>query len=280
MLVYLYLPRTRINSCILCRFAAFNMSHVHTDIALEIQNVTVAYRSYRERPTSLKESFVRFITTGKLLHHSTFDALSDISLSIGRGAVLGLIGGNGSGKSTLLKVIAGVLKPIKGQVTRKGSIASLIELGAGFDPELNAIENLYLNGSLHKRSKEEIKDRIPAILEFAELNDFATTPVKYYSSGMFARLGFSAAVDINPDILLVDEILSVGDERFQHKCTKVFENFIAAGKTLVIVSHDLDMIQKRATEVALLSKGTLLMHGDPTIAISLYRDPHYQSALT
>lgn len=255
------------------------MVDADNNIAIEIKDVTVAYRSYKERPTSLKETAIRFLRTGKLGYHTTFNALSDVSLLVKRGTVLGLVGGNGGGKSTLLKVIAGVLKPAKGSAKTSGTIASLIELGAGFDPELNAIENLYLNGSLHKRSRAEIKERISAILEFAELKEFATTPIKYYSSGMYARLGFSAAVDINPDILLVDEILAVGDERFQQKCAKVFDKFIEAGKTLVLVSHDLKMIEQRATEVALLSRGKLMMHGDPAEAIKLYRDPHYQSAL-
>ena len=247
--------------------------------AAKLNDVTVAYRSYKDRPTSLKESALRFFAKGQFRHFSTFNALSNVSLEVKRGNVLGIIGGNGSGKSTLLKVIAKVLKPIKGSVEVNGSIASLIELGAGFDPELNAVENLYLNGSLYKRSREEIRSRIPYILEFAELQDFATTPIKYYSSGMFARLGFSAAVDINPDILLVDEILAVGDERFQEKCHKVFGDFIKSGKTLVIVSHNMEMLSKTAQEIAVMSRGQLTFMGDPTIAITLYRDPHYQSAL-
>ena len=249
------------------------------EMAIRLKDVCVAYRSYRERPTSLKESIVRFLREGKFSHFSTFNALKNLSLEVQRGSVFGIIGGNGSGKSTLLKVISKVLKPIRGSVQTDGTIASLIELGAGFDPELNAVENLYLNGSLHKRSAAEIKERIPEIIEFAELHEFATTPIKYYSSGMYARLGFSAAIDINPDILLVDEILAVGDERFQNKCHKVFEQFIRSGKTLVIVSHSLDMLSKTATQMALMSRGEVTFVGDPAIAVNLYRDPQYQSAL-
>jgi ABC-type polysaccharide/polyol phosphate transport system ATPase subunit len=248
-------------------------------MAIDLSNVTVAYRSYKERPSSAKESMIRFLRDGKLSHYSTFNALSDVSLQIPRGKVYGFVGSNGSGKSTLLKVLAGVLMPTRGRVVVNGSIASLIELGAGFDPELNAIENIYLNGSLHRKSRLEIKERVEQILDFAELNDFATTPIKYYSSGMYARLGFSVAVDINPDVLLVDEILGVGDERFQEKCSKVFERFLASGKTLVLVSHNLGMLEKTADKVGLISRGRLVYLGSPHLAIQMYRHRCYQTAL-
>jgi ABC-type polysaccharide/polyol phosphate transport system ATPase subunit len=249
------------------------------ELAIDIRDVTVAYRSYEERPTSLKESALRFLRSGSLRHFSTFDALSKISLSIPRGRVFGIIGSNGSGKSTLLKVLAKVLKPTSGKVTVKGSIASLIELGVGFDPELNAIENIYLNGALHKKSAAQIRHRVDHILEFAELKQFASTPVKYYSSGMAARLGFAVAIDIDPDILLVDEILAVGDERFQTRCHEVFHRLLNSGKTIVLVSHDLKMIESTAHEVALLSRGQLVFLGDPATAVHLYRDENYRTAL-
>ena len=247
--------------------------------AIDIQDITVAFRSYRERPTSLKESLLRFLKYGQLRHYSTFDALSHVSLRVEKGTVLGIIGSNGSGKSTLLKVLAGVLVPTCGSVYVEGSISSLIELGAGFDPEMNAVENIYLNGSLHRKSRSQISSRVEHILEFAELKEFATTPIKYYSSGMYARLGFSVAVDIDPDVLLVDEILAVGDERFQTKCQTVFSDFLKAGKTIVIVSHNVDMLEERADRIALLSKGELKFLGDPSTAVQMYRDTSYQTAL-
>lgn len=249
------------------------------ELAFHLSNVTVAYRSYQERPSSLKETVIRFLRTGKMRHYSTFNALSDVCLDIKKGTVLGIIGSNGSGKSTLLKVMAQVLKPTQGDVLVDGSVSSLIELGVGFDPELNAVENIYLNGSLHKKSRAEIKSRVNHILEFAELHDFANTPIKYYSSGMAARLGFAVAIDIDPDILIVDEILAVGDERFQSKCREVFKNFLSSGKTIIIVSHDMTMLEQTAQEVVLLSRGRLVYRGNPSSAISMYRDKTYETAL-
>ena len=250
-----------------------------SELAIDISHVTIAYRSYKERPSTAKESMIRLLRHGQLRHYSTFNALSDISFQIPRGKVYGFIGSNGSGKSTLLKVLAQVLVPTQGHVQINGTVASLIELGAGFDPELNAIENIYLNGSLHKKSRSQIKERVEHIIEFAELQEFATTPIKYYSSGMYARLGFAVAIDIDPDILLVDEILGVGDERFQEKCAGVFERFLASGKTLVLVSHNMQMLADTADKVGLISKGRLLFLGEPELAIDLYRHQEYQTAL-
>ncbi len=248
-------------------------------MAIEVREVSVAYRSYRERPSSLKENLIKFLRTGTFRHYSTFDALHEVSFQVPRGTVLALVGSNGSGKSTLLKVLGQVLHPTHGSARLHGSISSLIELGAGFDPELTAVENIYLNGSLHKRTAKESAKHIDAILDFAEMREFADTPIKYYSSGMYARLGFSVAVDIDPDILLVDEILGVGDERFQEKCGRVFDQFIAAGKTIVLVSHDAKVIEQRATQAALLSRGRLVYLGDPHAAVAMYRDNSYETVL-
>lgn len=201
-------------------------------VAFELRDITVRYRLYKERPTSLKETMIRLLRDRQWRYFSLFDAISKVNLRVPRGNVFGIIGSNGSGKSTLLKVLSGVLSPSSGAIIRNGSISSLIELGAGFDPELNAVENIYLHASLHRKSRAQIRDRIDHIINFAELSEFAYTPVKYYSSGMFARLGFSAAVDIDPDILLVDEILAVGDERFQEKCQGVFSRFLTKGRPL------------------------------------------------
>ena len=153
------------------------------DSIISLKDVTVTYRSYKERPSSLKEAVLRFLKTGKLKHYSTFEALSHVSFEIERGSTMAIIGSNGSGKSTLLKILAQVLAPSSGQVAVRGSVSSLIELGVGFDPELNAIENIYLNGSLHKKSRKDLEPRIESIIEFAELQDFVNTPLKYYSSG-------------------------------------------------------------------------------------------------
>ncbi|MCC6932944.1 MAG: ABC transporter ATP-binding protein [Deltaproteobacteria bacterium] len=248
------------------------------DIAVSVENITVAYRSYKQRPTSLKENLIAFLNTGKLRYYSTFDALSDVSFQVKKGQIFGVIGSNGAGKSTLLRTIVGVLRPVTGQIRANGSVDSLIQLGAGFDPELNAIENIYLNGSLHCLSYEEITERIPRIIEFAELEEFALTPIKYYSSGMFARLGFAAAIDKDPDILIVDEVLAVGDERFRKKCNAVFDSFIARGKTIVTVSHNLNYLRDNAHIIALLRKGKLLFVGDPKEALALYSSDSYQSA--
>ena len=249
------------------------------DTAVELDQVTVSYRSYRERPTSIKEGIIRFAKTGKLKYYSTFDAVSNVSFKVKKGQIFGIIGSNGAGKSTLLRTIVGVLPPANGQIKINGSIDSLITLGAGFDPDLNAIENIYLNGSLHQLTKEEITQRVPAIIEFAELQEFALTPIKYYSSGMNARLGFATAIDKDPDILVVDEVLAVGDERFRVKCENFFENFIARKKTVIIVSHSLTYLEKKADIIAVLSRGKLVFMGEPKEAIRIYKSEAYQTAL-
>jgi ABC-2 type transport system ATP-binding protein len=249
------------------------------DSALILNGVTVAYRSYKERPTSAKETIIQMVRDRKFRHYSTFDALSNVSLTVKKGRVLGIMGSNGSGKSTLLKVVAGVLVPTTGTVLKNGSVSSLIELGAGFDPELSAIENLYLHAALHQKSKSFIRDRIPHILRFAELEEFANTPVKYYSSGMYARLGFSAAIDVDPDILLVDEILSVGDERFNEKSANALKEFIARGKTVIIVSHSAESLTTLTDEVAVMARGSLVFLGEPQAALEVYRNPEYQRRL-
>jgi ABC-type polysaccharide/polyol phosphate transport system ATPase subunit len=214
-----------------------------------------------------------------LKSYSTFDALQDVSFEVKRGMILGVIGSNGSGKSTLLKILAQVLKPTTGTVRINGTIASLMDLGVGFDMDLNAIENIYLNGSLYRKTHDEIKQRVDTILDFAELREFATTPIKYYSAGMIARLGFATAVDIDPDVLLVDEVLGVGDERFQEKCKGVFDRFLASGKTIILVSHGLDFIANRADRAMLISRGRVAFFGDPKTAVEMYRDESYQTRL-
>ena len=250
------------------------------ELAVVAENITVAYRSYKERPTTLKESLIRAVKNRQFKYYSTFNALNDVSFKVKRGTVFGIIGSNGAGKSTLLKVLAGVLPPSQGNVDVRGSVDSLIQLGAGFDPELNAIENIYLNGTLHKKSVAEIKERVPKIIEFAELHDFQTTPIKYYSSGMYARLGFAVAADRDPDVLIVDEVLAVGDERFQKKCKAVFNNYLESNKTIIMVSHGVNYLAKIADQIAVLSRGDLAYVGDPIEALKVYRDADYQTRLS
>jgi ABC-type polysaccharide/polyol phosphate transport system ATPase subunit len=246
---------------------------------IELKNVTVSFRSYKERPTSFKESIVRFVKDRKLRHYTTFEALSEINLKVPRGSIYGVIGSNGAGKSTLLRTVTGVLKPIRGKVITHGKVGSLIKLGAGFDAELNAIENIYLYSSLHGKSAREIAAKVPDILDFAELKEFAQTPIKYYSAGMRARLGFACAMDIEPDVLVVDEVLSVGDERFREKCRAVFEQLIKDDKTVLMVSHNLSSLSTLADQIAVLSKGCIIYQGDPKEAIRIYRDTKYETAL-
>jgi len=246
---------------------------------IEVRDVVVEYRAYKERPTTLKEHVIGLVGSGKFRYYSAFEALSHVSFTVENGTILGIIGSNGAGKSTLLKVLNGVLKPSQGEVVRRGRIDSLISLGAGFDSDLNAVENIYLYASLHQIPKNEIADRVESILSFAELEEFSLTPVKYYSSGMRARLGFACAIDTDPDILLLDEVLEVGDERFKEKCRAEMKRLLSSGKTIIMVSHAMSTIQKLASKVVLLSKGRVVFEGDPKEGIAMYRDKKYETAL-
>lgn len=245
-----------------------------------LENISVAFRMQTNRSSSLKESILRIMKGGVSFSPEDFYALKNLSLSIPCGSTLGIIGSNGSGKSTLLKVISGVLSPSQGHISVNGTLSSLIELGVGFDPELTAVENIFLHGSLYKRSASETAKRLNHIIDFAELREFKDQPIKHFSSGMVARLGFSAAIDINPDILVVDEILAVGDERFQQKCNQVFEDYKASGKTIIMVSHDLELIRKHCQTVALLSCGELIFEGAADEALQIYRSGNYHTRLS
>lgn len=250
------------------------------DVAISVKDVCVSFRAYEQRPSSMKEFLLKGLKERKWTYYSTFEALKEVSFEVERGTVFAIIGSNGAGKTTLLRTLAGVLAPASGSLQINGDVDSLIHLGAGFDPDLNAIENIYLNGSLHKRSRQEMNERVPKILEFSELNEFSQTPVKYFSSGMAARLGFSVAVDREPDILLVDEILAVGDERFQEKCQGVFDKLLKEKKTIVLVTHSMGQVKKMADKVLLLSKGRVAYCGDPEIAIEMYKSEEYQTRLS
>lgn len=200
-------------------------------------------------------------------HH----ALDKVNMTVYQGETVGIIGTNGSGKSTILKIITGVLNPSAGEVTVNGRISALLELGAGFNMEYNGIENIYLNGTMMGFSEKEIKEKLPAILEFADIGDYVYQPVKTYSSGMFVRLAFAVAINIEPEILIVDEALSVGDVFFQAKCYHKFDEFKKMGKTILFVSHDLSSISKYCDRVVLLNQGTKLGEGAPKEMIDAYK---------
>lgn len=225
------------------------------ETVIEVKNVSMHFNLMVERVDSIKEYVIKLLK-GKLLYND-FVALSHVSFNVKKGEIIGLIGLNGAGKSTLLKIIAGVLKPTSGEVTVKGSIAPLIEVGAGFDPELTARENIYLNGAILGHDRKFMDSKFDEIIDFAELRNFVDVPVKNFSSGMYARLGFAIATMVQPDILIVDEVLSVGDYKFQKKCEDRIQAMLDKGVTVVLVSHDIDMIKKLCTKVVWLEHGNL-----------------------
>ena len=225
------------------------------DIAIKVNDVSMHFNLMVERVDSIKEYVIKLIK-GKLLYND-FVALSHVSFDVKKGEVVGLVGLNGAGKSTLLKIIAGVLKPTEGKVITRGTIAPLIEVGAGFDPELTARENVYLNGAILGHDRKFMDSKFDEIIDFAELRNFVDVPVKNFSSGMYARLGFAIATMVQPDILIVDEVLSVGDYKFQKKCEDRIQAMLDKGVTVVLVSHDINMIKKLCTKVVWLEHGYL-----------------------
>ena len=225
------------------------------ETVIDVKQVSMHFNLMIERVDSMKEYLLKLFK-GKLLYND-FVALNEVSFSVQKGEIVGLIGLNGAGKSTLLKIIAGVLKPTSGSVTTKGSIAPLIEVGAGFDPELTARENVYLNGAILGHTKAFMNKKFDKIIEFAELQNFVDVPVKNFSSGMYARLGFSIATVVQPDILIVDEVLSVGDYRCQEKCEKRINKMIKQGVTIILVSHSIDVIKRLCTKVVWLDHGQI-----------------------
>lgn len=229
------------------------------DYIVSVDNATVRFNMATESIDNIKEYFVKLIQ-GKLMFQEFF-ALKDINLNIRRGEAWGIIGTNGSGKSTLLKLISGILKPYKGKVRVKGVIAPLIELGAGFDMNLTARENIFLNGTLLGHTKKYMEQHFDEIVEFAELWDFLDVPMKNYSSGMQARLGFAIATMVQPDILIVDEILAVGDYKFTKKCEKRMKEMLNGGTTLLFVSHSIDDIKGMCTHAIWIDKGVAIQQG-------------------
>lgn len=237
------------------------------EAAICVKDVRKIYKLYDKPTDRLKEAF----GLGKKRSYQLHYALNGVSLTIYKGETVGIIGTNGSGKSTILKIITGVLNPTSGEVNVNGRISALLELGAGFNMEYSGIENVYLNGTMMGFSQKEIEAKLPEILEFADIGNYVNQPVKTYSSGMFVRLAFAVAINIEPEILIVDEALSVGDVFFQAKCYHKFEEFKKMGKTIVFVSHDLSSISKYCDRVFLLNQGTLLGEGGPKEMIDAFK---------
>ena len=237
------------------------------DYAIRVKNVSKIYKLYDKPTDRLKEALG---VTKKKRYHEHF-ALNDVSFDVKRGETVGIIGTNGSGKSTILKIITGVLNQTDGEIEIDGRISALLELGAGFNMEYTGIENVYLNGTMIGFTKEEIDEKLQDILDFADIGDFVYQPVKTYSSGMFVRLAFAVAINIDPEILIVDEALSVGDVFFQAKCYKKFEEFKKLGKTILFVSHDLSSISKYCDRVILLNKGVKLNEGSSQEMVDQYK---------
>lgn len=237
------------------------------EIAVEVRHVGKTYNTYRKEFDRFREA----VSPTRKSYHSTFAALKDVDFTVYKGECVGIIGTNGSGKSTLLKIITGVLRPTSGEVKLQGHVSSLLELGAGFNMNYTGIENIYLNGRIMGFSDEEMEKRVPLIQQFADIGDFIYQPVKNYSSGMFARLAFAVAINVDPDILIVDEALSVGDIFFQTKCYHKFNEFRKAGKTILFVSHELGSIIKYCDRCLLLNRGEQIAVGPCKDVVDLYR---------
>ena len=252
-----------------------------SEIAIAVNHLNKIYRLYDKPVDRLKES----LGLSRKKKYKEHYALRDVSFTVEKGETVGIIGTNGSGKSTILKIITGVLNPTGGEVQVNGRISALLELGAGFNMEYSGIENIYLNGTMIGFSREEIDAKLDEILKFADIGDFVYQPVKTYSSGMFVRLAFAVAINIEPEILIVDEALSVGDVFFQAKCYRKFEEFKKQGKTILIVSHDLGSISKYCDRVVLLNQGVKMAEGNPKEMVDLYKrllvgqaeDPHEEA---
>lgn len=236
------------------------------DTVIEIKNITKIYNLYNKPSDRLKEALF-----SRKSRHTEFAALNDVSFGVRKGEILGIIGKNGSGKSTILKIITNVLTPTSGECIVKGKIAALLELGAGFNMEYTGIENIYLNGQMIGFSKEEMDKKLQDIIDFADIGEHIYQPVKTYSSGMFARLAFSVAISVDPDILIVDEALSVGDVFFQNKCYRRFEEFRDKGKTILFVTHDMGSVIRYCNRCVLLNAGKKVGEGKPQEMVDLYK---------
>ncbi len=239
--------------------------------AIEVKNLGKCFRKRAQGGRSLKGVVLEWLGRKPSTNNNSFWALKDISFNVAQGEVLGIIGANGAGKSTLLSILAQTMRPTEGSVQMKGRVSSLLELGAGFHPDLTGRENIYLNGSILGLTRKQIEARYEKIVEFSELRDFMDTPVKHYSSGMYVRLGFAVAVEVDPDILLIDEVLAVGDEKFRKRCLAKIAEFQQKKKTMLVVSHDLEVITKISDKVLLLDHGRVLKVDDPQRAVDEYK---------
>jgi len=237
-------------------------------VMVKLENITQRFRVIHERPDTLRELFSKFLRHE--VNYYELDAVKNVSLEVLKGQMLGIVGRNGSGKSTLLKIIAGVFPPTEGTVHINGTLAPLIELGAGFHHELTGRENILLNGLLMGYSKEEMLAREQSIIDFAEIGDFIDAPIKQYSSGMATRLAFAVATEVDPDILILDEILAVGDAAFQQKCFARIKNFRKAGKTIFFVSHQMPVVIQNCDRALLLEQGLIMADGAPTEVAETY----------
>lgn len=237
-------------------------------VIIDVDHVTIRFNLASEKIDNLKEYFIKLVT--RKLMFQEFLAVKDVSFQVRQGEAWGLIGTNGSGKSTLLKAISGILKPYKGTITVDGFIAPLIELGAGFDQEMTARENIFLNGCVLGHTEQFMKEHFDEIVDFAELHDFLDSPLKNFSSGMRARLGFSIATMVKPQILIVDEILSVGDVKFREKCAKRMEEMLSGGTTLLYVSHNISEVRRLCDHALWIEKGVQRMQGDVTTVCDAY----------
>lgn len=241
-------------------------------VAIRVKDLTKKYKLYQKRSERLANAF------GKEKNIKEFYALKGVSFEINKGECVGIIGHNGAGKSTLLKLLTGVAFPTSGEIEINGRLASMLELGSGFNPELTGMENIYFNGSLNGLTKEEIDGKLKDILEFADIGNFIEQPVKNYSSGMFARLAFAVAINVDPDILIVDEILSVGDVGFQVKCMEKFNDFKKKGKTILYVSHGLGTVKKFCDRAIWLQKGQVVDDGNSVIVVERYYNLNFNPA--
>jgi ABC-type polysaccharide/polyol phosphate transport system ATPase subunit len=239
--------------------------------AVEAEGVSLAYRLTRDRAGTMKEFAINVVKRN--VQREEFWAVRDVSFTLSPGEVLGVIGPNGAGKSTLMKMVARVLPPTEGRIVVHGVVAPMIELGAGFNPEMSAYENIVLYGTLLGRTPSQMRERVDAISEWAELTDFIDVPIRSYSSGMLARLGFAVATDIEPDVLVVDEVLSVGDTAFQEKSKGRIQHLIESGAAVLFVSHDLETVAKMSDRVLWLDHGRTVMVGEPAEVVDAYAHP-------
>lgn len=237
-----------------------------SSVAVEVDNLSKKFRLYHERNQSLKSAIMR----GRTSVHEDFWALKNVSFDVPKGSTFGLVGGNGSGKSTLLKCLAKIYYPNEGKITHNGKMASLLEVGSGFHPELTGRENIYLNGSILGMSKKTIESKFDSIIDFSGVADFIDQPVKNYSSGMYVRLGFSVAIHVDPEILIVDEVLAVGDAEFQAKCLAKFHEFKQMGKTVILVTHSMQLVKDLCDHAAWLQNGDLRKVGNAIETVEAY----------